>query len=102
MTCHVAQGATVDRAFVLADGRLCREWGYTALTRGRDANHLYVACDRETGREEFAPRGLRLVEDPLAQLTAALERSDAESLALDRGRPIRPLEREAHRHGRSL
>ena len=102
MTCHVAQGATVDRAFVLADGRLCREWGYTALTRGREANHLHFACDRETGRDEFAPRGLRLVEDPLAQLTTALERSDAESLALDRGRPIRPLEREAHRHGRRL
>jgi len=34
LTCHVAQGMTVERSFVLADAGLCREWGYTALTRG--------------------------------------------------------------------
>ena len=55
ITGHVAQGLTVDRAFVLADDGLSREWGYTAMSRGRLANHVYVADDPTTGREEFAP-----------------------------------------------
>ena len=31
LTAHRAQGATVDRAFVLGSDELYREWGYTAL-----------------------------------------------------------------------
>ena len=41
VTVHVAQGITVDRAYVLAHG-LSRESAYTALSRGRDANRLFV------------------------------------------------------------
>lgn len=93
MTCHVAQGATVDRAFVLADAGLCREWGYTALTRGRYSNHLYVAERLASGREEYAPRGLEPDGDPFHRLAEALARSDAEPLALDHGRAVRPLSR---------
>lgn len=33
VTAHAAQGATVDRAFILGSDDLYREWGYTALTR---------------------------------------------------------------------
>ena len=36
MTVHVAQGLTVDHAFVLAGPGLNRELGYTALSRGRE------------------------------------------------------------------
>ena len=46
ITGHAAQGTTVDRAFVLADASLSQEWGYTALTRGRESNHLYLAANR--------------------------------------------------------
>jgi ATP-dependent exoDNAse (exonuclease V) alpha subunit len=89
MTCHVAHGMTVDRAFVLADGGLCREWGYTALTRGREANHLYVAFERADARAEYAPtERAELRRSAREQLEAALSRSEAESLALDVGRPL--------------
>ena len=33
-TIHKAQGATVDRCFVLADDTMTREHAYTALSRG--------------------------------------------------------------------
>ncbi|MEJ7891617.1 MAG: MobF family relaxase [Solirubrobacteraceae bacterium] len=87
MTCHVAQGATVDRAFVLADAGLCQEWGYTALTRGREANHLYVSRDQPWERDEYGPRGDNdRNTEPLARLALALQRSEAQPLALDSGR----------------
>jgi len=40
ITCHVAQGLTVDEAFVLADRGITQESGYTALSRGRHADYL--------------------------------------------------------------
>ena len=42
LTAHAAQGATVDRAFVLGSDDLYREWGYTALTRHRDEARFYL------------------------------------------------------------
>ena len=42
MTCHKAQGATVETALLYGAGALTREAGYVALSRGRIANHLYV------------------------------------------------------------
>ncbi len=80
ITGHVAQGMTTDRAFVLAAEGLSSEWGYTALTRGRESNHLYVA-EGTPARDEFAPRGTP--RDPLAQLERDLGSSRAQSLALD-------------------
>ena len=41
MTIYKAQGVTVDRADLLGDG-LNAESGHTALTRGRNQNHLYT------------------------------------------------------------
>ena len=42
MTIHKAQGMTCDQALVLANHALFREAGYTALSRGRKENRLYV------------------------------------------------------------
>jgi len=42
ITCHKAQGATVDVALLYGTAALTREAGYVALSRGRTANHLYV------------------------------------------------------------
>ncbi len=43
VTAHRAQGTTVDRAFVYADGAFMdREKAYVALTRGRAGNRLYA------------------------------------------------------------
>ena len=49
MTCHKAQGATIDIALLYGTGALTREAGYVALSRGRAANHLYVPDDEAMG-----------------------------------------------------
>lgn len=45
LTCHKAQGQTLDRAFVVGSAALGRETAYVALSRGREENHLYLAPD---------------------------------------------------------
>ncbi|GAB4086346.1 hypothetical protein GCM10028784_29760 [Myceligenerans cantabricum] len=46
VTAHRAQGLTVDSAHVLVTRTTTRENLYVAMTRGRDANHAYVALDQ--------------------------------------------------------
>src|SRR5690606_10386297 len=41
-TIHKNQGATVDRAFVLASGTMDRHLTYVAMTRHRDSAQLYA------------------------------------------------------------
>ena len=84
ITGHVAQGATVDRAFVLAGQGISREWAYVALSRARLANRLYLSADAEAERVEFAPSEQRCRE-PLERLAAALRTSSAQVLAIDSG-----------------
>lgn len=43
ITAHRAQGATVDRTFILGSDELYREWGYTALSRHRDEARFYIS-----------------------------------------------------------
>jgi ATP-dependent exoDNAse (exonuclease V) alpha subunit len=50
MTCHKAQGATVEVALLYGTGPLTREAGYVAMSRGRTANHLYVAEPDDRGQ----------------------------------------------------
>jgi conjugative relaxase-like TrwC/TraI family protein len=56
MTGHAAQGATVERAFVLAgDQGALHEWGYVACSRARTQTHLYLtdaSLDPETPQHE--------------------------------------------------
>jgi hypothetical protein len=67
-TIHKAQGATVDRAFVLATDALTREAGYVALSRARQGTELFVPTSAfEDGlvlpdREEVAANPLHAVE----------------------------------------
>jgi hypothetical protein len=84
ITGHVAQGLTVDHAFVLADDGLSREWGYTAMSRGRRGNHLYVAAEPDDSRDEFAPAD-PYRQDAVVRLVIALGRSDETMLAIDAG-----------------
>ena len=42
-TIHAAQGVTADTTHGLVDELMTREQLYTMLSRGRTANHLYVA-----------------------------------------------------------
>jgi ATP-dependent exoDNAse (exonuclease V) alpha subunit len=77
-TVHKSQGATCDRLFVLGDDTFTIETGYTALTRGRLSNQLYlVAPEPEPGH------GPRLAPEPLASFRAALGRSGAKTAAIE-------------------
>lgn len=67
-TIHKAQGATVDRAYVLASGTMDRHLTYVAMTRHRDEAQLYAS------REEFRAEGA---------LSARLSRSQAKETTLD-------------------
>lgn len=88
-TIHKSQGATVDRAFVLASGTMDRHLTYVAMTRHRDGVTLYA------GRDEFSDVGT---------LSARLSRSQAKETTLDydrahyarrRGMDLRGTESEA-------
>ncbi len=77
ITAHRAQGATVDRAFVLASEDLYREWGYTALSRHRETARFYVTRTDLGLDQDRAPE-----PDPIAGgLVRLLGRSRAEELA---------------------
>jgi len=78
-TAHRAQGATVDRAFILGSDELYREWGYTALSRHRDEARFYVTADAAFLNQ--APEPLRDGDAPL-RVAQMLSASRAEHLAL--------------------
>jgi len=67
-TIHKSQGATVDRAFVLASGTMDRHLTYVAMTRHRDQVKLYA------GRDELKD---------LPALSASMGRSGAKEMTLD-------------------
>jgi hypothetical protein len=78
---------TCDRTLVLASGALFREVGYTALSRGRTENRLYVIApeppDVDVGHGIYGAR-----DEPLGELVAALERSNHKRLAVDQRAPV--------------
>ncbi|MCW3000544.1 MAG: conjugative relaxase [Solirubrobacterales bacterium] len=81
LTAHAAQGATVDRSFVLGSDELYREWGYTAMSRHRDQARFYVVSP---GSVERALPGLEPDHDTLTEDVAAmLSPSRQQELALD-------------------
>lgn len=67
-TIHKAQGATVDRAFVMASATMDRHLTYVAMTRHREAVTLYA------GRDELKD---------MKALSASLGRSGAKETVLD-------------------
>ena len=86
LTAHLAQGATVDRAYVLGSDELYREWGYTALSRHRTEARFYVSATREFLNQ--APRPLQ----PGNAVARMLLTSRSERLASDGLRATDPLE----------
>lgn len=82
LTAHAAQGATVDRAFVLGGDDLYREWGYTAMTRHRDSATFYIVSP---GSTERALSGLEdsdaLMDDLRVSLRATRRQSTASETA---------------------
>jgi conjugative relaxase-like TrwC/TraI family protein len=98
MTIHKAQGATVDSCRVLVGDAMNREQLYTALSRGRAENHLYL----EDPDRRFLDRHAReLTPTPDQVLQAAILRSGAQELAAehdgDRRIPVAVLRAEQDR-----
>jgi ATP-dependent exoDNAse (exonuclease V) alpha subunit len=85
ITAHRAQGATVDRAFVLGSDELYREWGYTALSRHREEVRFYVSATPETLNRPAAP--LQGDQDGAREAVRMLATSRAQQLALDGAEP---------------
>jgi conjugative relaxase-like TrwC/TraI family protein len=87
LTGHKAQGLTCDATFVLGSDEIYREWGYVALSRGRQDNRLYVIDDPHqpdptdgATHPEFHQTDQRPATE---RLTADLHRSHRQMLALD-------------------
>jgi ATP-dependent exoDNAse (exonuclease V) alpha subunit len=72
-TVHKAQGATVDRAFLLGSDQLYREAGYVGMSRARLSNELFVVAP-DPGRE---------LDDGLGHVVRCLASSRAHELAVD-------------------
>lgn len=82
-TIHKAQGATYDRTLFLGDDRLYRQAGYTALSRGRARNDLYlVVVDDDRDRDvELDQHGTVADDAPAVRLARSLGRDGAKTLA---------------------
>jgi len=109
LTCHKAQGITVEHTLVYGSAALTRQSGYVALSRGRSTNHLYTTLDfggqnREPGCS-LTGSAANGPDDPAvsAALVRALSRDDRQRLASEQepivkrlGRP-RPVDRDPYR-----
>ena len=90
LTCHKAQGITVQVAMLWGSGPLCREVGYVAMSRGRQANFCYTTPDalaQDVGGELDRPRHggvpnpAQRLQLARAGLVARLSRSSRQQLA---------------------
>ncbi len=76
-TIHKAQGATVQRAFLLGSETLYREAGYVGLSRARQSTQLYiVAPDLQRHAD------LDNIVDPVVETIRRLSQSRAQTLAI--------------------
>jgi conjugative relaxase-like TrwC/TraI family protein len=82
VTTYCAQGATVDRAYVMADPSMNKQELYVATSRSREETYLYATPEIQAERQEFAPGS---VEDrgALSHLGDAAERDRAQTAAHD-------------------
>jgi conjugative relaxase-like TrwC/TraI family protein len=107
LTGHGMQGATVERALVVASPRdLTAGWSYTALSRARGETRLLIHDDPlPEPRGEFAPRDQHPTGgrgDLLARVQRQMRERDDEDLAVEQlpaaGRPdyAEPADARAH------
>src|SRR5690606_7337526 len=95
-TIHKAQGATIDRCFILADDTPNREHAYTALSRGRHSNDLFMLGATPRVEERHAAE---VDFDPLHAARRVFARSTGKTLATDQAVPptdLARLHRERH------
>jgi hypothetical protein len=89
VTGHKAQGATARRSHTVAGDGVYREWVYVAMSRGREANTIYLT-DPELGNDE-CEHLTHQQSDRIPALLSSLARSATESAALDTGRGPKTL-----------
>lgn len=97
LTCHRAQGSTVDIGLLLAGAGLSREAGYVGMSRGRQANYLYAATEALTPAaddEAEHPRLHRISADEQAELLYA---TVVQRLADRRGQRLASEQLDGHR-----
>lgn len=86
VTLHKAQGATVDRAFVLASGGMDRHLAYVGMTRHRDEAALYAGYD-DFRDEQAMVRRLSRARPKLSTLDFAERRGfETEKPAIENAR----------------
>ena len=79
-TIHKAQGATLDPCYILADDTLTREHAYTALSRGRYGNELFIVAQ---DRRDEARHAVEVEHDPIDAVRQAIRHSAAKLMAID-------------------
>lgn len=87
-------GNPVDRCLVLVDDTISREHAYTALSRGRHGNDLYVVAEDRRAEERHATE---VDADPLDAVRRAIGRTAGKHLAVDnvnQGARLEQLRRE--------
>ncbi len=80
VTTYSAQGATVDRAYVMADPSMDKQELYVAASRSREETYLYATPEIQVNREEIAPRSPYLREG-IPHIAEASERDRAQVAA---------------------
>jgi conjugative relaxase-like TrwC/TraI family protein len=94
MTCHRAQGITVDVALLYGTAALSREAAYVAMSRGRQANYVYATHEEirdydECGLDQHGQEPDEATGLATQALGAAIARSSRQRLAQDHGPAIR-------------
>ena len=79
-TVHAAQGMTVDTAHAVLTGDEARQLLYVAVTRGRAANHLYLATPFDGDPHSLVRPEALLPPTAVETLTAVLARDGAQQL----------------------
>ncbi len=83
LTGHKAQGATVRRVHTVVDGSVDREWVYVGMSRGREANTVYLTTPElnQASCEHLAHEH----SDRVSALISALGSTRADAAAVDTG-----------------
>ena len=80
MTIHKSQGATYDRCLILAGDQLTKEPAYTAMSRGRIGNTMYLVDNNQRETEAHADE----IEPSLVdRVRASISRTGAQSMAIE-------------------
>lgn len=79
---YLAQGATVDTAFVAAEPSMDQADFYVAMSRARGETRLYAVAEPELARDEIAPRQ-PFERELLDEVRDAIERQGAQVAAVD-------------------